>query len=88
MKKLVLLVAIVTTLMSCDTHEKVKLSNGAYITAENNTDVNYSDFTVVCVQHNKEGWYVCSDGEMRDTTIVTLSGNITHRIGRIETTYR
>ena len=88
MKKLVLLVAIVTTLMSCDTHEKVKLSNGAYITAENNTNINYSDFDAICVQHSKEGWYVCSDGEIRDTVIVLSSGSITHRIGRVVNHYR
>ena len=88
MKKLVLLVAIVTTLLSCDTVEKVKLSNGAYIDAINNTNINYSDFDAVCVQHSKEGWYVCNDGEMRDTTIVLASGSVKHRIGRIENYYR
>lgn len=88
MKKLVFLVAIATTLLSCDTTEKVKLSNGAYVSVKNNTDINYTDFDVVCVQHSKEGWYVCSDGEMRDTTIVLASGSITHRIGRIVNHYR
>lgn len=83
MKKLVLLVAIVTTLMSCDTHETVKLSNGAYVDAINNTKVNYTQFDNVCVQNSKGTWYVCDDGEMSDTLMVRLSGNIRHRIGRI-----
>ena len=88
MKKLLFLVAIATTLLSCDTVEKVKLSNGAYVSAINNTDVDYSDYDAVCVQHSKEGWYVSNDGEMRDTTIVTVSGSITHRIGRDVNHYR
>jgi len=83
MKKLVLLVAIVTTLMSCDSHEKVKLSNGAYIDAINNTNVNYYGFDEVCVQRTKDKWYICSDGEFKDTLIVRSSGNITHRIGKV-----
>ena len=88
MKKLLLLVAIATTLLSCDTTEKVKLSNGTYVNAINNTDINYSDFDAVCVQHSKEGWYVCNDGEMRDTTIVLASGRVKHRIGKIVNHYR
>lgn len=83
MKKLVLLVAIVTTLMSCDSHEKVKLSNGAYIDAINNTNINYYQFDEVCVQNSKGIWYICSDGEFRDTTIVGVSGGIKHRTGKI-----
>jgi hypothetical protein len=88
MKKLLSLVAIATLLLSCDTTEKVKLSNGAYISVKNNTDINYTDFDAVCVQRSKEGWSVCSDGEMRDTTIVLASGSVTHRIGRIVNHYR
>jgi len=83
MKKLLLLVAIVVTLMSCDTHEKVKLSNGAYVDAINNTNVNYTQFDNVCVQNTKGKWYICGDGEFRDTLMVRSSGNITHRIGKI-----
>ena len=83
MKKLVLLVAIVTTLMSCDTHEKVKLSNGAYIDAINNTNVNYYQFDEICVQNSKGTWYICDDGEFNDTLMIRSSGNIKHRTGKI-----
>jgi hypothetical protein len=83
MKKLLLLVAIVTTLMSCDTHQKVKLSNGAYIDAINNTNLRYGAFDEVCVQHNRGTWYICSDGEFKDTLMIRASGNIKHRIGKI-----
>jgi len=83
MKRLVLLVAIVTTLMSCDTHEKVKLSNGAFIDAINSTMINYKEFDEICVQRSKGTWYICKDGEMNDTVMFRASGNITHRVGRI-----
>ena len=83
MNKLVLLVAIVTTLMSCDSHEKVKLSNGAYIDAINNTNLTYHQFDEVCVQNSKGIWYICSDGEFRDTTIINSSGGIKHKTGKI-----
>jgi hypothetical protein len=83
MRKLLLLVAIVTTLMSCDSHEKVKLSNGAYIDAINNTNINYHQFDEVCVQNSKGTWYICDDGEFRDTVMIRLSGNIKHRTGKI-----
>jgi hypothetical protein len=86
MKKIVLLMAIVSsTLMSCDSHEKVKLSNGAYIDAINNTNINYDDFDDVCVQNSQGKWYICSDGEFRDTTVVGASGGIKHRTGRVMT---
>jgi hypothetical protein len=83
MKKLVLLVAIAATLMSCDTHEKVKLSNGAYIDAINNTNVNYYQFDEICVQNSKGTWYICDDGEFNDTLMIRSSGNIKHRTGKI-----
>ena len=88
MKKIVLLMAIVSsTLMSCDSHEKVKLSNGAYIDAINNTHVKYDAFDDVCVQNSKGVWYICGDGEFRDTTVVSSSGSIKHRIGKIVISY-
>ena len=83
MKKLVLIVAIATTLISCDSHEKVKLSNGAYIDAINNTNISYYQFDEVCVQNSKGTWYICDDGEFRDTVMVTSSGGIKHRTGKI-----
>ena len=87
MKKLVLLVAIATTLMSCDNYEEVKLSNGAVVKAFNSEDVSYREFTTVCVQSSKGKWYICSDGEMKDTSIVTVTGTIKHRIGKVSNNY-
>ena len=87
MKKLVLIVAIATTLMSCDSHEKVKLSNGVYIDAINNTNVDYRAFDAVCVQRSRGTWYICNDGEFNDTLMITSSGNIKHRTGKIVSLY-
>lgn len=83
MKKLVLLVAIVTILMSCDTHEKVKLSNGSFIDAINGTMIDYRDYDEICVQRSQGKWYICEDGEAKDTVLVRASGTIIHRVGRI-----
>jgi hypothetical protein len=70
MKKLVLLVAIATTLLSCGRdYEQIKLPNGAFVKALNTTDMHFAIGQRVCINRtSSSAWVVCEDGEMRDTT--------------------
>jgi hypothetical protein len=81
MKKLVLLVAIATTLFSCSIRDRaVKLENGAIVRAEVPNDIPHNIGMKVCVKKTpKNNWYICTDGEMMDTTI----SNVTYRIGYV-----
>jgi hypothetical protein len=71
MKKLVLFVAIATTLFSCSVRDRaIKLENGSIIRAEVPNDIPYNIGMKVCVKKTtKADWYICVDGEMMDTTI-------------------
>lgn len=70
MKKLLLLVAIATTLLSCGRdYEQVKLPNGAFVKALNNTDMHFAIGQRVCINRTSgSAWIICEDGEMQDTT--------------------
>jgi hypothetical protein len=81
MKKLVLSVAIATTLFSCSPRDRaIKLPNGSIVRAEVTNDVPYSVGTKVCIRRfaNHE-WQICNDGEMKDTTI----SSVTHKVGYV-----
>lgn len=71
MKKLVLSVAIATTLFSCSIRDRaVKLENGSVVRAKVPNDIAYSIGTKVCVKkYPKSGWEICTDGEMMDSTV-------------------
>jgi hypothetical protein len=81
MKKLLLSVAIATTLFSCSPRDRaVKLPNGAIVRAEVTNDVPYSVGTKVCVRRFPgRPWQICNDGEMNDTTI----SSVTHKVGYV-----
>jgi hypothetical protein len=70
MKKLLLLLTVITTLMSCGRdYEQVKLPNGSFVKAINNTDMHYAIGQRVCINKTSNStWSVCEDGEMQDTT--------------------
>jgi len=87
MKKLVLIVAMATTLMSCNRYVNVKLTNGAIVKCLNESRIDFPEYTQVCVHNNRSMWYVCEDGEMRDTVINRKSGAVKHRLGKITKLY-
>lgn len=70
MKKLLLFVAIATMLFSCGRdYEQVKLPNGAFVKALNNTDMRFYIGQRVCINKtSSSAWVLCEDGEMTDTT--------------------
>ncbi len=71
MKKLVVLAAIAATLFSCSQRDRaVKLDNGAIVRAEVTNGIAYNIGAKVCIKkYPKSSWYVCTDGEMMDSTI-------------------
>ncbi len=80
MKKLLLSVAIATTLFSCSENDKaVKLDNGAIVRASVPNDIPYLVGAKVCVRRWRGEWQICTDGEMKDTTIASS----VHRIGYV-----
>ena len=81
MKKLLLAVAIATTLFSCSPRDRaVKLPNGSIVRAEVTNDVPYSVGAKVCIRRFPgRPWQICNDGEMLDTTI----SSITHKVGYV-----
>lgn len=93
MKKLFFIILVSAAAMSCNNPRKtVRFANGAYVTAMNNTAVEYGNGSKVClVNVNGFGWTVCSDGEINDTTytvVTNFKGNskvnkVKHRIGTI-----
>lgn len=70
MKKLVLLVASATMLFACGRdYEQIKLPNGAFVKALNNTDMHFYVGQRVCINKTSSTtWVICEDGEMQDTT--------------------
>jgi hypothetical protein len=84
MKQLLLFVAIATTLFACSPRDRaVKLSNGSVVRAEVTNDIPYDIGAKVCIKkYPKSGWYICTDGEMMDST-VNSPVRITHRIGYV-----
>jgi hypothetical protein len=94
MKKLVLLVAIVTTLMSCSDRRKlIKFPNGSIVKAFNQSGIDYQERSKVCVRRSTGDptWTICNDGEMGDTTYIVsfkVEGKdkgfvVTHKVGQI-----
>ena len=93
MKKLVLLVASATMLFACGRdYEQVKLPNGAFVKALNNTDMHFAIGQRICINKTSASeWVICQDGEMQDTTTFhTFNGEkgkstfmSTHRTGLI-----
>lgn len=81
MKKLLLSVAIATTLFSCSTRDRaVKLENGSLVRAKVPNDIAYNIGAKVCVKkESKKDWEICTDGEMMDTTI----SNTKYRTGYV-----
>ncbi len=81
MKKLLLSVAIATTLFSCSQRDRaVKLANGAIVRAEVTNDIPYHIGAKVCIRRFPgRPWQICNDGEMLDTTI----SSITHKVGYV-----
>ncbi len=71
MKKLVVLAAIAATLFSCSQRDRaVKLDNGSIVRAEVPSDIPYNIGAKVCIKkYPKSSWYICTDGEMMDSTI-------------------
>lgn len=94
MKKLVLLVAMATTLLSCsDSNHTIKLPNGSLLEAHNSSrSIEYKRNDKVCVvRTGGQRWTICQDGEMQDTTYLhsykedgrTRVFSVTHKVGHI-----
>lgn len=93
MKKLLLVLITSIALMSCGrTHKAIRLPNGAIVKAQNTTDIDYGVGARVCVRKTiYSGWEICTDGEMKDTTIaisykrdgIDRVSVITHKVGTV-----
>ncbi len=81
MKKLVLLVAIATTLFSCSQRDRViKLDNGAIVRAEVTNDIPYHIGAKVCIRKfPNRPWQICNDGEMMDSVV----RSVTYKVGYV-----
>jgi hypothetical protein len=96
MKTLLFALVTSTLLYSCGPETKtVRLSNGALVNVINNTGINYTMGSSVCVMKSTtSGWHICNDGEMIDTAYTKpmrtkdgalVNNIITHKIGKIST---
>lgn len=97
MKNLVILI-ISIALLSCDNENYiVKLPNGSLLPVKRADGVNidYPIGTKVCVKQTagtNPNWYICTDGELKDTTYFNQYSDSTisivdHKIGVINTFY-
>jgi hypothetical protein len=87
MKKIILLLFIGSISMSCNRWVNVKLTNGAILKCYNESHIDFPELTQVCIYNRGYNWYVCYDGEMKDTIIQRKSGPIKHRLGKVSKLY-
>jgi hypothetical protein len=88
MKKLLLITTLSIFLVSCNQYVNVRLTNNSLVRCLNESRIKYNELTQVCVHNNRNDmWYICIDGEMKDTTIFRKSGPIKHRIGKVSRFY-
>ena len=89
MKKLLLITTLSILFISCNRYVDVRLtSNNSIVRCLNESRIKYPESTQVCVHNNRSDmWYICTDGEMKDTTIFRKSGPIKHRIGKVSKFY-
>lgn len=96
MKALLFTLVISTMLYSCGPDTKtVRLTNGALVNVINNTGINYTMGSTVCVVKSTiSGWHICNDGEIADTVYAKpmrtrdgalVNNTITHKVGKIST---
>jgi hypothetical protein len=84
MKKLLLIISLSFLSVSCNRYVNVKLINNSIVRCYNESLIDYPQFTQVCVHNNRnDDWFICIDGEMKDTTIFKKYGPIKHRVGKI-----
>lgn len=74
MKKLLIIVAMATTIFSCTETRTVKLLNGSKVEACNLTDMTYSHGEKVCINNSGKNatWIIDTSGDIKDTTYMTL----------------
>lgn len=99
MKALLFSMVSAVMLISCGPQTKnVRFPNYAVVTALGHPDIEYQPKQTVCVHStvtpglpNNNGWTICTDGDIKDTTYtvkyirngVTKSALVKHRVGTI-----